>query len=99
MINGERVGKGLANTANHQRTWKRPWLGGEITDRAGFDAGLLLQFAPDGAFHGLARLDETGKARIHARRETGLATENAFVAPHSHHDGDGVGAWEVLGLA
>ena len=62
MINGERVGECFADTANHQRTWKRPWLGREITDRAGFDAGLLLQFAPDSAFHGFARLDKAGKA-------------------------------------
>src|SRR3569832_1707690 len=90
---------GLGEGADHQRHRERPWLRREVTHAAADDAGFLDRLAPHRVLDRLARLDEPGKARPHARHEAGRAAEQAVVAVDRQHDDDRVGAREMLRLA
>ena len=89
--------KRLREAADHQRGGKRPGLGRKVAHLAAGDARLLLDFAPNRRFDGLARLEKTGQRRIHALREAGLAAEKARVRLDREHDDDRIGTRENAG--
>ena len=55
-------------------------------DVAAADPGLLENLAPHRRFDRLARLEESGKARIHCLGKARLAPEQAIVAVGDQHD-------------
>src|SRR5690606_3118191 len=65
-VEGNVVIERLAETADHQRVRKRPWLAGVVDHAADAYAGFLQRLATNGVLDRLARFDEAGKAGIHA---------------------------------
>src|SRR5829696_6304689 len=86
----------LGMAADHQRGRERPRLRGEICNPPAKDAGFLARFAPHGILDRLAWLDVASETRPHARLETMRAAEHAAFAIDRQHDGDRIGAGEML---
>src|SRR5690606_29732527 len=90
------VADGLCNAANHQREGERPGLACDVAYRTNTDARLFERFPADGRLNRLARLDEAGKAGVHAWGKARAAAQKAAVVLHGKHDRDRIGAREVL---
>ena len=59
------------------------------------DVGFLEHLARDRLFQALARFDESGQRRVHARRKARLAPQQATVAVMHQHDHGRIGAREM----
>ena len=89
----------LGEAADHQRGRKGPGLRGQVDDARAGDAGLLADLAPHRVLDRLAGLEKPGQRRIHARREAGLAPDQAALAVDGQHDHDRVDARKMLCVA